>query len=74
MQEAFQPALVPLPTIGNLSDMIADRALREPDRILLSRPVGEQWQAVTAKEFDREVRDVAKGLIASGIEIGRAHV
>ena len=70
MQEAFQPALVPLPAIGNLSDIIADRALREPDRILLSRPIGDQWQPVTAKEFDHEVRDVAKGLIASGIGIG----
>jgi len=37
---------------------------------MVSRPVGEGWQAVTAKEFDAEIRGVAKGLIASGVQAG----
>ena len=70
MHEAFQPALVPHPTIGNLSDIIADRATTDPLRVLVSRPLGDGWQPVSAQELDREVRAVASGLIARGIEIG----
>lgn len=70
MHEAFQPALVPRPTIGNLSDIIADRATTDPLRVLVSRPLGDGWQPVTAQELDREVRAVASGLIARGIGIG----
>ena len=70
MHEAFQPALVPRPTIGNLSDIIADRATTDPLRVLVSRPLGDGWQPVTAQELDREVRAVASGLIARAIGIG----
>ena len=70
MHEAFQPALGPRPTIGNLSDIIADRATTDPLRVLVSRPLGDGWQPVSAQELDREVRAVASGLIARGIEIG----
>jgi long-chain acyl-CoA synthetase len=70
MHEVFQPALVPRPTIGNLSDIIADRATTDPLRVLVSRPLGDGWQPVSAQELDREVRAVASGLIARGIEIG----
>ena len=64
------PAIVPQATNGNLSDLVANRAATEPDRITLSRPLGEGWQGVSAKEFDAEVRAVAKGLIAAGINVG----
>jgi long-chain acyl-CoA synthetase len=37
---------------------------------MLSRPLGEGWQPVTAREFESEVRAAAKGLIAAGIQIG----
>jgi long-chain acyl-CoA synthetase len=37
---------------------------------MLSRPLGEGWQKVTAHELDQEVRATAKGLIASGIKQG----
>jgi long-chain acyl-CoA synthetase len=37
---------------------------------LLSRPLGDGWQPVTAVEFDQEIRSVAKGLIAHGIARG----
>ena len=70
MQEAFQPALVPVPGTGNLTNVLVDRAANDPKRILVSRPLGEGWQPVTAAELDLEVRAVAKGLIALGIAPG----
>jgi long-chain acyl-CoA synthetase len=36
----------------------------------MSRPLGEGWQPVTAREVDEEVRATAKGLIAAGVQIG----
>jgi len=64
------PALVPSATDGNLTNLVAERAWFEPERIMLSRPLGEGWQPVTAREFETEVRTAAKGLIAAGIQIG----
>jgi long-chain acyl-CoA synthetase len=70
MNEMTIPALVPSATEGNLTNLIAERAWFEPERIMLSRPLGEGWQPVTAREFEIEVRTAAKGLIAAGIQIG----
>ena len=70
MNEFSTPAIVPAATAGNLTNLVAERAWFEPQRIMLSRPVGDGWQPVTAREFEEEVRTVAKGLIASGISIG----
>jgi long-chain acyl-CoA synthetase len=70
MNEMTIPALVPSATEGNLTNLIAERAWFEPERIMLSRPLGEGWQPVTAREFETEVRTAAKGLIAAGIQIG----
>ncbi len=36
----------------------------------MSRPLGDGWQPVTAREVDEEIRATAKGLIASGVQIG----
>ena len=70
MNEMTIPALVPSATEGNLTNLVAERAWFEPERVMLSRPLGEGWQPVTAREFETEVRTAAKGLIAAGIQIG----
>ena len=70
MNEITTPALVPSATEGNLTNLVAERAWFEPERIMLSRPLGEGWQPVSAREFETEVRTAAKGLIAAGIQIG----
>ena len=70
MNEITIPAIVADPSTGNLTNLVAERALLEPSRIMLSRPLGEGWQPVTAQEFDAEVRATAKGLVAAGIEVG----
>ena len=70
MNEITIPPLVPAATAGNLTNLIAERAWFEPERITMSRPLGEGWQPVTAREVDQEVRATAKGLIAAGVQIG----
>ena len=70
MNEVSIPALVPAATAGNLTNLVAERAWFEPERVMLSRPLGEGWQSVTAREFESEVRAAAKGLIAAGVNIG----
>jgi long-chain acyl-CoA synthetase len=70
MNQIHVPALVPAPTSGNLTDLVADRAHFEPERVMLSRPLGDGWQEVSARTFAAEVRQVAKGLIALGIKPG----
>ena len=70
MNEVTTPALVPSATAGNLTNLIAERAWFEPERITMSRPLGDGWQSVTAREVDEEVRATAKGLIAAGIQFG----
>ena len=70
MKEFSTPAIVPPATTGNLTNLVAERAWFEPARILLSRPLGDGWQPVTAREFEEEVRTTAKGLIAAGIAAG----
>ncbi len=69
MNEISIPALVADANAGNLTNLVAERAWFEPERIMLSRPLGDGWQSVTAKEFESEVRATAKGLIAAGINI-----
>ena len=70
MNQISIPPLVPAATAGNLTNLIAERAWFEPERITMSRPLGEGWQPVTAREVDEEVRATAKGLIAAGVQIG----
>jgi long-chain acyl-CoA synthetase len=70
MNEIAIPPLVPAAIAGNLTNLIAERAWFEPERIMMSRPLGDGWQPVTAREVEEEIRATAKGLIASGVQIG----
>ena len=70
MNEFAVAPLVPAATAGNLTNLIAERAWFEPERVTMSRPLGDGWQPMTAKEVEAEVRATAKGLIAAGIQIG----
>lgn len=70
MIETYLPALAPHPTTGNITNIITDRVAKEPGRVLLSRPLGDGWQPVTAVELDQEIRSVAKGLISHGVARG----
>ncbi|MEI6215679.1 MAG: long-chain fatty acid--CoA ligase [Actinomycetes bacterium] len=70
MDQINVPSIIPPATAGNLTNLVAERAWFEPERIVASRPLGDGWQPVTAKEFEEEIRAVAKGLIAAGVLIG----
>lgn len=70
MNEVTTQPLVPAATEGNLTNLIAERAWFEPERITMSRPLGDGWQPMTAREVENDVRAAAKGFIAAGIQPG----
>lgn len=71
VREVSVPALVPLSPGGSLADIPFDNAEAAPDQPVLSRkgPDG-RWRDVTSAAFADEVRAVAKGLIAEGLQPG----
>ncbi|MFE5094412.1 AMP-dependent synthetase/ligase [Streptomyces sp. NPDC056638] len=70
MREFSLPALYEVPSDGNLTDLIRRNAAQHPDVAVMSRKVAGVWTDVDATQFLAEVRAVAKGLIAAGIEAG----
>ncbi|RII22161.1 Long-chain-fatty-acid--CoA ligase FadD15 [Streptomyces sp. YIM 130001] len=71
VREVSVPALVEPVAQGSLADIPFTNADEAPDEAVLSRkdPAGE-WRDVTAAAFAAEVRALAKGLIAQGLEPG----
>jgi long-chain acyl-CoA synthetase len=59
-----------VPTTGNLTDDVVRNGTTSPDRVAFSRRTSDGWRDVTARDFLAEVRAVAKGLVAAGIEVG----
>ncbi|MER5364868.1 AMP-dependent synthetase/ligase [Streptomyces sp. NPDC002722] len=70
MREFSLPALYEVPSDGNLTDLIRRNAAQHPDVAVMSRKVGGTWTDVNAAQFLAEVRGVAKGLIAAGVDAG----
>ncbi|MCP1386852.1 long-chain fatty acid--CoA ligase [Corynebacterium sp. TA-R-1] len=54
----------------NCMRRLVDLCTEKPHIVLFSRPRNYEWVNVTAGEFLQEVYDVAKGLIAAGVEPG----
>ncbi|KQV72751.1 long-chain fatty acid--CoA ligase [Nocardioides sp. Root122] len=70
MREFSTPLSTVIPTTGNLTDDVVTNAREAGDAAVFSRDTGDGWADVTAAEFHDEVRAVAKGLIAAGVEAG----
>ncbi|MDT0183738.1 AMP-dependent synthetase/ligase [Microbacterium sp. ARD31] len=70
MREFSTPLTTVIPTTGNLTDDVVANAREAGDAAVFSRATAEGWVDVTAAEFHDEVRAVAKGLVAAGIEPG----
>src|SRR6266487_1582307 len=71
MREFGIPALVDIPAAATLTDVVFSAASQTPDRVMLRRKTSDgAWADVTARQFGGEVRALAKGLIAAGIEAG----
>ncbi|UAL30961.1 AMP-dependent synthetase/ligase [Nocardioides rotundus] len=70
MREFSTPLTVDVPQTGNLTDDVVRNAAEAPEAVVFSRRTAEGWADVTAAEFLAEVGEVAKGLIASGVQPG----
>ncbi|MFG2072614.1 AMP-dependent synthetase/ligase [Nonomuraea maritima] len=70
MREYSVPVLVDVPVSASLADTVFERAEREPHAVVMRRKTGAGWPEVTAAEFRDQVIEVARGLIAAGVEHG----
>lgn len=77
MREISSPPLADLTGVRNTTDLLATRAAAHPDAVAFDvreagAPVTGPWRAVTAAQFEAQVRDLAKGLVAAGLTPGDA--
>ena len=70
MREYSTPLVTAIPATGNLTDDVVTNGTRHADEVVFSRHDGSEWIDVTAGEFLTQVRAVAKGIVASGVERG----
>ncbi len=70
MQEYTTPAEFTLRDDDNCLSAMFATARSRPHGVLFTRPANYEWVNVTAGEFRDEVYEVAKGLIAMGVEPG----
>ncbi|WP_188192885.1 AMP-dependent synthetase/ligase [Nonomuraea sp. SYSU D8015] len=70
MREYTVPVLVDVPASASLADTVFRRAEQEPGAIIMRRKTDGGWPVVTAAQFRDQVVEVAKGLIAAGVEHG----
>jgi long-chain acyl-CoA synthetase len=68
--EYSAPPNYEVPERGSITDDIVENADEHPDDVVLSRRVDGEWRDITAAEFLADVRRVARGLIAAGVEPG----
>ena len=68
MREYSTALQVSVPATGNLTDDVVTNAAEHPGSATFARRVEGVWTDVSAAEFLADVRAVAKGLIAAGIE------
>ena len=66
------PALSVSPNNMNITDMLVDRVKKTPDLTLYALAKQGGYENVSAAKFLAEVQQVAKGLIASGIQPSQA--
>lgn len=70
MREYASPLSITIPSTGNLTDDVVTNGRDFADTVVFSRRTGDEWSDVTAAEFLDEVKAVAKGLVAAGVEAG----
>lgn len=70
MRELSVPANIPPVSSGNVTDQIEDLFARNPQFPSVSIQTDDEWSAITAAQFREQVRNVAKGLIAEGLNAG----
>ncbi len=70
MQEYSSPQVIEVGDSTSLLDAVLQHAQNGPDDVVFTRRVDGRWAPVTAKEFATEVRSLAAGLVAGGVQSG----
>jgi long-chain acyl-CoA synthetase len=70
VRELSVPANIPPVSGGNVTDQIEDLFARNPQFPSVSIQTDDEWSTITAAQFREQVRNVAKGLIAEGLNAG----
>ncbi len=70
MVEYSVPARIRVDAATNLTDAVFRNAAEHSGTVCFERKVDGRWQPVTAAEFAEQVRQVAAGLVASGVQPG----
>ncbi|MEU5841791.1 long-chain fatty acid--CoA ligase [Rhodococcus sp. NPDC047139] len=70
MSEIAVPQSFSIAENTSMADTVFRHEKESPEFVPFERLVDGKWVPVTARQFAAEVRSVAKGLIASGIELG----
>ena len=71
MDHYDMPALVPADPQANATDLLMDRVNETPDHAIFAIPTADGgWSDITASEFLDQVRALAKGFVAAGVQPG----
>jgi long-chain acyl-CoA synthetase len=70
VREYFEPALPASRSWNNITDAVVSNAQTHPQRLVISKKVGETYEDFTTIQLLAEITRVAKGLIASGVNPG----
>ncbi len=71
MKQFDVPAMVQADPAANTTDLLIARVAATPDDALFARPTADGgWKDVSASEFLDQVKALAKGLVAAGIQPG----
>ncbi|PWD50130.1 long-chain fatty acid--CoA ligase [Serinibacter arcticus] len=69
-QVSTTPAVVEFDPAVSIPGALRDRAAAHPNQVIVERRVAGAWTPVTASQFARQVTDLARGLVAWGLEPG----
>jgi long-chain acyl-CoA synthetase len=70
VREYATPPVVDIPDSATLLDDVEHNAAHHPEVVSFSRRDGTSWTDVTAADFHQQVRSVARGLLAAGLQRG----
>lgn len=72
MREVSTPPLADLAGYRNVTDLLVRRVAEAPHHVAFDVADSGGWRAVSTAEFADQVRGVARGLIAAGLEPGQS--
>jgi len=70
VRESTVPQLVEIDPSTNITDLVVQNAAARPDAVAFRRWAAGGWEDVTAAQFRTEAAELAKGLMAAGIQPG----